>query len=107
MTQNQEIFLKSMTKLGFDKTPIEEIKDPLIYSEFEKELESLGEEVNSQVSYSMLMTLEMLDQEFGVKVSLNEDIIPEWNRIVSDITKFIIESAVNQSIKERWSQDIG
>ena len=55
----------------------------------------------------MLMTLEMLDQEFGVKVSLNEDMIPEWNRIMSDITKFIIESAVNQSIKERWSQDIG
>ena len=83
------------------------LENTLIYSEFEKELEGLGEEVNNQVSYSMLMTLEMLDQEFGVRVSLNEDVIPEWNRIVSDFTKFIIESAVNQSIKERWSQDIG
>ena len=83
------------------------LENTLIYSEFEKELEGLGEEVNNQVSYSMLMTLEMLDQEFGVRVSLNEDVIPEWNRIVSDFTKFIIESAVNQSIKERWSHDIG
>lgn len=82
-------------------------ENPLIYGEFEKELKSLSEEVNSQVSYSMLMTLEMIEEELGIRVSLNENIIPEWNRVVSDFTKFIIESAINQSIKDRWSHDIG
>lgn len=85
----------------------ENTENPFFYDKFEKELESLSEEVNSQVSYSMLMTLEMLDEELGIRVSLNENIIPEWNRVVSDFTKFIIESAINQSIKKRCSNDMG
>lgn len=74
------------------------MEDKFDYENFKTELQGFSEEVNHQVSYTMLLMLEMLDDEFGISVKLNEDMLPEWNRIVSDMSKFIIKSAISQGV---------
>ena len=74
------------------------MEDKFDYENFKTELYGFKDEVEHQVSYTMLLMLEMLDDEFGISVKLNEDMVPEWNRVVGDMSKLIIKSAISQGI---------
>jgi predicted transcriptional regulator len=79
------------------------MQDSFIYEDFEKHLESMTTEVESQSSIAFGMLLDMLDDEFGIKVSIdsdNKDMIEDYNAVISSMSGFIIGWAMIGSIKK-------
>jgi len=79
------------------------MQDSFIYEDFEKHLESMTTEVEAQSSIAFEMLLEMLNDEFGIKLDIDPDnkgMVEDYNAVISSMSGFIIGWAMIGSIKK-------
>lgn len=79
------------------------MQDSFIFSDFEKHLESMVTEVECQSAIAIDMLLEMLDEEFGIKVSIdpnNKVMMEDLNNLISAMSVFVVVWATDGSLKK-------